>query len=57
MNEGFWVFTDGFESGDVTAWSAITVRDTVTNESKVFTKPLVPAAEAIQDTQAFATCP
>ncbi len=56
-NGNFWVFADGFESGDTSAWSTVTVTDTATNQAKAYTPPLGQRSGAITDTSAFATCP
>ena len=48
----FWVFAAGLTNVEVT----MTVTDTQTGSSKVYTNPLGTAFAPIQDTSAFATC-
>jgi hypothetical protein len=49
----FWVFAAGLTNVEVT----LTVTDTQTGFTKIYTNPLGTAFQPIQDTSAFATCP
>jgi len=52
-NGNFGIFLDGTTNVEVT----LTVTDTETNQTRVYTNPLGHPFEAITDTSAFATCP
>ena len=49
----FWVFTAATTDVEIN----LTVTDTVSGQSQVYTNPLGRAAPAVLDTGAFATCP
>ena len=49
----FWVFLGGLTS----VQARITVRDTASGQTRVYTNPLNTPFQPIQDTRAFATCP
>jgi hypothetical protein len=51
--DSFWVFAGGLTNVEVN----LTVVDTQTGSSKVYTNPLSTPFQPIQDTQAFLTCP
>lgn len=53
FNNHFWVFTASLTK---VAYE-ITVTDTLTNLSKIYSNPLGQQSPPIQDTEAFATCP
>ncbi len=53
VNDRFWVFAAATTNVEYT----ITVTDTQTQQAKSYFNPMGPAAQPIQDTSAFATCP
>ncbi|MCP3957148.1 MAG: hypothetical protein GY719_04790 [bacterium] len=53
INERFWVFAAATTDVEYT----LTVTDTETDQVRTYTNPLGQAADAITDTEAFATCP
>ncbi len=53
INDHFWVFAAATTNVEYT----LTVLDTEAQKVKVYSSPLGPAAQPIQDTAAFATCP
>lgn len=53
INDRFWVFFAGATNVEFT----VSVTDTQTNTSKEYSNPLGNPADAVTDTQAFATCP
>jgi plastocyanin len=53
INDRYWVFFAATTDVEF----VLTVTDTETGASKVYTNPLGQAANAVTDTQAFATCP
>ncbi len=52
LNSKYWVFAGGLTNVNV----VLTVRDTVTGSTKIYTNPQGTPYQPIQDTDAFATC-
>ena len=53
INNRYWVFY----AGTTNVGFELTVTDTGAGQTRVFTNPDLQAADAVTDTQAFATCP
>ncbi|MCP3960310.1 MAG: hypothetical protein GY719_20905 [bacterium] len=53
INENYWVFAAATTNVEYT----LTVTDTLNDQVRTYTNPLGQAADAITDTNAFATCP